>query len=323
MKKIIVVLVLIFIFGCGDPVTTVVTPHPNLSNIVKGADRLAATQNNDGGWDWENPDTDLTSVSPLNTLGVTALGLLDAYKITGDVEYLNACIKTADRLHALIDNADSTFRLRGSDINFLVNMSVVTGDGKYANDAKDGYVITLANYGPDATAFATYLFNPGYSRPYADWDINLYVQGLVMMNAYFPGQGYDVDAKAMAAVMYNNVTVVYNLNDTSQVAYWLVVSASIDTFKTVGLYSTEIDILLPILRTGQQSNGSFLDAGYGEDSQATAYAVMALKKVGESSAAKRGVDYLVNAQLSDGGWTEDSGIVENTENTSEAIQSLM
>jgi hypothetical protein len=322
-KAMFLAVMLLFVFGCGPNTTVAVTPHPNMGAIIMGADRLHGAQNNDGGWDWENPDMNAANVSPANTLGVTALGLLDAYKLSGNSSYLAVCIKTADNLHALIVAGGPTFRLRGADITFLVGLSAATGDAKYANDAKAGYALTLTNFGPNATAFATYLFNPGYSRPYADWDINLYVQGLVALDTYSPGHGYGADAQTMTEVVYNNITTVYNLSNTSQANYWLVVSAAIDSFASTGLHADEMNVLIPILESGQQLDGAFLDAGYGKDAQATAYAVMALLRAGENTAAQKGITYLVSTQLVSGGWTEDAGSVENTEITSEVIQSLV
>jgi len=62
--------------------------------IIAGANRLVETQNNDGGWEWTNPNLVKTDTSPVNTFGVTAQGLLDAYELTGNTSYLGSAEKS-------------------------------------------------------------------------------------------------------------------------------------------------------------------------------------------------------------------------------------
>jgi predicted ribosomally synthesized peptide with SipW-like signal peptide len=53
-------------------------------------ERLLATQNNDGSWEWSDPDTDPTGGSSPNLVGVTAAGLLRAYEFSGNSDYFDA-----------------------------------------------------------------------------------------------------------------------------------------------------------------------------------------------------------------------------------------
>jgi len=89
--------------------------------LIKGADRLVATQNIDGGWLWENPTTG-EDASSVNTFGVTAQGLLDAYELTGNVEYLTAAEKAGDWLVTRFESDIVTNRINAFDIVFLYDI---------------------------------------------------------------------------------------------------------------------------------------------------------------------------------------------------------
>ncbi len=318
---------------------------PFVGKITKGADRLVATQNNDGGWEWENPDTNqATGISAPNTLGVTAQGILDAYKITKNNSYLNACISTYNRLLTNSTNPDPWYhKIRGSDITFLVELSEVTGDSAYADFAKTRYqtllndpVIQSFHSHPNtATGLAEYLRDYRISQSaLISWDINRYILGVLALNRYYPGQGFDADANLMVEVIYTSLyvnPVDFDLLNSNQNFYWFAYTGAVDAFMTTGLHLDKIDFLKATLLASQLTTGSmagsFLDVTYSSgppvtspDAQVTAYAVMALLKAGENPAAKKGVKYLVKTQSPNGCWTEDTGTTENTEVTSEAIQ---
>jgi hypothetical protein len=313
------------------------------SVIPKGADRLVATQNNDGGWEWENPDTNLATMptptgSYANTLGVTAQGLLDAYKISKKSVYLNACIVTYNRLLSNSTNSDpAKHKIRGTDITFLVELSEVTGNSTYAAFAKDWYKATLHDFGGStrtATGLAEFVRDGRKSSWPAliSWDINLYIQGVLALDRYYPGQKFDTDAKSMAGIIYNSLygttSVDFNLSDSTKSEYWLSYTGAIEAFTATGLHSVEKDSLKSTLIASQQPAGNFVGVNGGSDVQTTAYAVMALLKAGgndANEAAKKGVKYLVNTQSANGGWVEnttDNPTVENTEVTSEAIHAI-
>jgi hypothetical protein len=320
---------------------------PFVGKITKGADRLVATQNNDGGWEWENPDTNqATGISAPNTLGVTAQGILDAYKITKKNSYLNACISTYNRLLTNSTNPDPWYhKIRGSDITFLVELSEVTGDSTYADFAKTRYqtllndpVIQSFHSHPNtATGLAEYLRDYRINQSaLISWDINRYILGVLALNRYYLGQGFDADANLMVEVIYKSLyvnPVDFDLLNSNQNFYWFAYTGAVDAFMTTGLHLDKIDFLKATLLASQLTTGSmagsFLDVTYSSgppatspDAQVTAYAVMALLKAGENPAAKKGVKYLVKTQSPNGCWTEDTGTTENTEVTSEAIQAI-
>jgi len=299
--------------------------------IPKAADRLIETQNNDGGWDWQNPDADPATgtPSPYNTLGVTAQGVLDAYKLTGEVKYRVTCINT---YNALVANSTSTnpliHKMRGADVTFLVELSEATGDSTYANFARTGYQATTTEFGGGtATGLSQYVRDVRLSQGWKTliaWDINLYLQGALALNRYFPEQGFDADAAAMAEVIYDSLYVSpvdVVIADQTQSEYWLSITGALEAFTATGLHSAERDSLKASLLASQQADGHFV-AVNGGDVQTTAYAVMALAKAGEKTAVGQAVGYLISTQKTDGGWIETDGM-EYTESDSEAIVALV
>ena len=60
------------------------------TSMQSGGDRLAALQNNDGGWDWPLDDGNPASPSPTNTVGPIGMGLAQAYSHTADPDHLAA-----------------------------------------------------------------------------------------------------------------------------------------------------------------------------------------------------------------------------------------
>jgi hypothetical protein len=319
-------LTLLIIAGCGGSKADAPSSILPLDAIItKGADRLVNTQNNDGGWEWEIPSTDPTSAP--NTLGVTAQGILDAYKINKNSVYLNACIGTYNLM--VINAADTgtdpqIHRMRGPDITFLVELSEVTGNRTYADFAKTRYLSALLEFGGNtATGFAEFIRVRRIGLPaLISWDINLYIQGVLALNRYYAGQGFDTDANFMAEVIYNSLYVAkdFDFTATTQTSYWLAYTGAIEAFTTTGLHLDKIDSLKSALVASQLTDGHFPEHGGDSVLQTTAYAVMALLKVGENDAAEKGVRYLVNTQSVDGIWIENGK--ENTESDSEAIQAI-
>ncbi len=80
------------------------TPGVFASSLQAGGDRLAALQNNDGGWDWPLDDGNPANASPLNTVGPIAMGLAEAYTFTGDPDHLDTLEDAGDLLLTKINN---------------------------------------------------------------------------------------------------------------------------------------------------------------------------------------------------------------------------
>jgi len=107
----------------------------------------------------------------------------------------------------------------------------------------------------------------------------------------------------------------FDSTDTTQTDYVLGLAGAIEAFVEVGGYSTLVDDLKTKLLNVQQPDGSWKwhDAANPADKsiQSTAYAVMALYAQGDEdalTAARKGADFIVKNQKSDGGWYAEGGI---------------
>lgn len=317
---------LIILFGfvglVGAATLTVNSDFTNEQDvIVDAADRLIETQNNDGGWDWGTPNDNPDDTSPVNTIGVTAQGTLDAYVLTGEEEYLDTAIDAYDYTDNL---ADLDERIRGPDIPFLVELSEITDDNDYADLAKERYEDILSTYG-SATSWAKEIRDIRVGQGWetlVSWDINLYIQGALALDRYYPGEGFDDDAEDMVEVIYNYLYVdeEFDFSNESQEAYWLTYTGAVEAFTTTNSYTSERDSLIADLKDSQQTDGSFVSAGES-DTQTTAYAIMALLKSDEIASANEGKDWLIDNQEENGGWIEVDD-EEYTEVGSEAIQAI-
>ncbi len=308
--------------------------------ILKAANHLVNTQNSDGGWNWQiTPNSPVTPAlpSPSNTLGVTAQGVLDTYKISPQAQYLNTCLNAYGLMVTNSTNAAPyVHRIRGTDITFLAELSEATGTAAYADFARARYESAVTEFGGGSAAgLATYIQGVRVSQGLPDivaWDINLYVQGALALNGYFPGQGFDADAAAMANVIYTAlyvsvppaVTPVFDISSkptgTPTNDYWMSVSGALEAFVTTATHTAESASLTASLLADQQQDGHF--TGYSDDNETTAYAVTALAKGGNQIAAERAIGYLISIQNPNGGWTEVDGY-EYTETDSEIINAIV
>jgi len=330
--------------GTTPPVST--TDIPFIGTIISGANNLLLNQDTDGGYYWPSKTTDTVSTNHPNTISVTAQGVLDAYKVTQNSTYFNSCVKT---YNLLVFNSTQTTRLngytrnniRGADIYFLVDLSNVTGDPKYATFAKTWYQATVANpnFGNGSAAgIATWVLTGWSGGAGSSWDINIYVRGLLTLNNYFPGQGFDADAAAMTEVIYNSLysgaPPIIDISNASQMDYYLGLTGAIEAFTTTGLHLDKRDALLSVLLASQLTTQG-TNTGIGEflaekdpvsDIETTAYAIMVLLKINSSdsnviTAIQNAMKFLVNRQLPDGSLLETDG-KEYTETESEAIQAI-
>lgn len=300
------------------------------TELTRAAFRLLATQNNDAGWPWMNPDTNPAHgmPSPANTLGVTAQGLLDFYRISARAECLSACEEV---YAAMVINSEdpnpSKHRIRGPDIGFLVELSELTGDNTYASFAKTRWVSAKNEFGggtATGSAQAIRDLRKGQNLPaLISWDINLYMQGVLALDRYFPGEGFADEAKEMAEVIYDSLYVPpvdFDITDDTLNEFWNGISGALDAFVMTDTHATERAALATQLEGGQEDDGHFPGVDDGSDVQTTAYAVLALIHADSDRPVVAAVSYLVSSQQANGGWLYDGG--ENTEVTSEAVQAV-
>jgi len=304
------------------------------SVIERGALRLRATQNDETqnyGWEWLNPDViGTTGPSAVNTLGVIGQGMLDCYKIIPLDWLLQGCFNAAGGImNCAEDPAPKTHRIKGPDITFLVELAENGGVAEHANHAQDRYQKALFDFTitESGTEFAQYIrgIRMDQNLPaLISWDIDLYIQGLLALDRYFPGYGYDLHAQEMAEVIYDSIYVdkYFDLSNHDQEYFWLAVTGAIEAFVTTGTHPGEEGGLTGILLSSQQPDGSFVSGPvWNETLQPTAYAAMVLSKIsGKGYAVMDAVNYLISMQEPNGSWLE--GGVECTEVGSEIIQAI-
>ena len=266
------------------------------SAIDAGATNLVSLQNSDGGWGWP-----LSGTSAPNTVGVTALGLLDAYRVTGNLSFLAHAKTSANCL--VTDCLSSTHYAQ--DIEFLSQIGATTGNSTFINAASSFFTTQLKtdcpSAGCDANGLVTYYFNR--YAPDAVWELASWVRAaqdtgnLAFANAL---------SSAINALPFSDYSA-YNANSY----YFLELSGVV----SVTHNSSAISHLLG----SQSSNGGFNSTDIDQNEvQDTAYVVMALMSAGQTSAADRGATWLMNSQ-SMGAWMLDG---EYTEVNSEAIQAM-
>ena len=193
----------------------------------------------------------------------------------------------------------------------------------------------------NATDIAEYIRDVRHSQGYdgmIPWDINFYVQAALSLDSYYPGEGYDQDAIAMADVIYKDMTgdPGYFIHPVDQWFYYYVLglSGALQAFTSTGTHLTgsfSAEEIKNFLVENQSNDGSWNSTSYWDgtnwywvypDVQSTAYAIMALISYGDSasiSAATKAADWLISKQNPNGGWTVSS---ECPEVDSEAAQAI-
>ncbi len=356
-KRLILALSIVFIVGMLFTQSVAAYTLVDYNNaIIKTADRLVAlqadiTEDNagngdpdgdpdDGAWDWIIPDTSTgyvgTGTSPENLYGVTGSCILEAYKINPKASYMTAMVDvyTGANPRPEVDS--------GPDMPFLVELSKMTGNSVYASLAKARYDTKVTSYGDynidsqiDAKDLAEKIRDARNSQGWdglIPWDIHLFVEAALALNEYYPGQGYDQDASIMVDVVFDDMTGspgYFDPTDSTENAYLLGLVGGIEGFVKTGKYivgSISAKSLKDTLMSYQEVTGEWKEPTDPTDHlttvQTTAYAVMALMTyIGsdEASAARKGAEWLISDQNTNGGW---SGSDECPEIDSEAAQAL-
>jgi hypothetical protein len=279
--------------------------------IIKTADRLVDTQNNDGTWEWTNLDTNKTNTGASNTIGVTALGLIKAYELTGDEKYLDAAKITGDALVAKTPGQTNPNKFYSQDIEFLARLGQVTSESTYTNKAKAvmNYFMTQDNRYCATNGCTAEEMNSAYqgfyptasgNEGYSEWQLASWVRAAEMT-------GNSAWSSDLASKMNAGVGTYFDLTSTSMDTYVL---------GLVGLTEAGNADAFSALIESQNSDGSWSDANGAI--QDTAYAVMALDSTNKDSAMKGRI--WLSAQSSNGVWLDDG--TEYSEVNSEAIQAV-
>jgi hypothetical protein len=285
----------------------------NASTVIKTADRLVALQNSsDAGWDWivTNATAHSKSASATNIYGVTALGLLEAYKLTGNSSYLDAAKKVADAIVAgKSQRTDGSRSIRSPDYRFLVEYGIISGDSTYISYARSKWDSDVANvtYYTSPEAMYNHLATTWMNDTGIDvWELsNFGLSAFAVKDTTWANKAADVVA---------SYPLTINDSDDYRFIGWGNALRFLCTVNATK-YSANITSLVTTLKNTQLSDGS-----WNSDTQDTAYVIMGLNAAGAIDSAKRGVEWLVTTQQSNGGWLAESK--EYSETDSEAIQAL-
>ncbi len=293
---------------------------PEEDAIIAGADRLVATQNNDGSWEWINPDTNKTynadgrTVCNSNIVGVIALGLVDAYQSIGTQTYLDAAEISGDALVACGYNK-TTDKYYSQDIEFLVELGEATGNSTYtykAVEIMEYFMVQDNRYcdsdGCTAAELAAF-YQAHFGSPdegMTEWQLASWVRAAQVT-------GKINWANNMIAEMNNDIsgTPYFNISNPGDFGV-IGLSGVVSETGNVGAKQALLD--------SQNMDGSWNSGNPESEVQDTAYAVMALVGEGETASATWGKNWLVSDQDPNGGWSYNS--TENTEITSESIQAI-
>jgi len=281
----------------------------------------------DGGWDWVTTAfSHSTSASPTNIYGATAMGLYYTYLEAGGIGYLLAMTDAADTM------ANNPNVRSGADLVYLMlynDLPAVAGTA-YEDSARAKYDARITTYG-SATLFAEYIRDvrgASYPNGIIPWDIGIWVRVAAMLDARFPGNGYDTDADDMAEVIYQDSFMdnpgFFDIVDDAgwdptyaDVNFWwynLGITGLIDAFDAAGVHTGEISGLVTLLLDGQAAHGG-ISFSYGanagdEDWQSTAYTMMTLGRLDQATYQSQLNEmgyFLAATQDVSGGWVYSSG----------------
>lgn len=298
--------------------------------MISGAERLDCLQNADDGWDFDVTGVVLCGglgTSPANTLGVTALGLLEAHRLTHTAAFKAAAVETGDALKAMVPATCATPADRPVTANvlFLRELSKNAGPS-YKTAAKDWFACITGDLTGKARA------DDRLDRRISQGNDNL--------------GGWDVAFDVRVALAIGGAAnKAYALAELKQVfarqadwdketpaagTAWEVLSKAhlLLAMKPVKTATTQIKAKIKEftidLLAAQLPDGSWASSS-DSSTQLTAYAVLALDSVQQNvltrAAVKDGVDFLLSQQLANGGF-DDGTTAENSEVNSEVLQAL-
>ncbi len=321
------------IFLCAMFLVFNMTGIVGATTFQLGGDRLVATQNNDGGWDWTSADDgDPTNLSPVNTIGPIGMGLAQAYLQTGDAAQLAGLLNTGGLLLSKTNNfspsdgylaatLDSIFGASTYVDHVIANFYDPLAAGSYDRNGA-GTLYTTASY---VSSIDTARASGGIAN-LAAWDIGMGLVGAAATGA----DTTDWIAGSKAEIDELNSNAYYDVIGLAGAVYGLAYAGEdYDPIAGAHAGASSLDDLAIILLSYQINGGGFAwSANYvipndsNETVQETAYAILALNEVdraGYFSNIIGASNYLRSVQLGTGGWENYDGSGENNEVTGEAL----
>ncbi|MBL1214915.1 MAG: T9SS type A sorting domain-containing protein [Ignavibacteriae bacterium] len=317
----------------GSGVTTPYMPiEAALAVYQNGADRLAALQQNDGGWDWPLDDGDPNDPSAVNTIGPIAMGLAHAYHFTGDPAHLTALSNAGALLLSKTNNfspSDGYLAAMLDDIfggtayvdHVTTNFYDPLAAGTYDKNGA-GTLYTTADY---VLLVRTNRANQGIAN-LAAWDLGMGLVGAAMAGA----NTADWIAGVKAEIDELDGAEYYDVVGLAGAIYGLAIVGE-DYDPTAGEHAAANSLadLANILASYQIDMGGFAwNSAYvipnddNEVIQETAYSLLALNELDRELFLDNIIgagEFLIGVQLLTGGWENNPGSGENNEITGEAL----
>lgn len=320
------------LFGTSPSVHAGGAPDPIKTALQQGGDRLDALQNPDGGWFWYVGDIDCGAgpgVSCPNTIGITAMGVLQAYLVTKDLDHLVAAADAGDLLVAKHNAAPACDSLPGTsadrpftvDVTFLMELSkVAKPSGKTYKTAATAWFQCVMKDFPSAADRANNRIDGRIGQGYSnlgEWDAALDIEAALAV-----GQKKYAEAEALQVIARQ---ADWDVADPDCPGCDILGKGLLmHVLKSIGNTTVKAAIAdwTADLVFSQDPAGSW--AG---DTQTTAYALMGLSAVKKTSAVKnainKGLLYLFGEAIGNGGFFVGTGSTdENTEVDSEVLQAL-
>jgi hypothetical protein len=308
-------------------------PKVFAGSIQSGADHILGIQNGDGSFTWAHgPGT--AGPGHANITGPIGMGLIRAYGETGDSAHLAGATNAADYLVSKNSDWVGTF-----NPYFLLKTYDATGNTDYKDKA---------------AGFFSELAAGTYTRQSVDYDTAGFISliesnrsgSLINLRPWeFSTLAYAAQREGSLAQDIEFITSLTDgINTLDDAFNYDLLGLSGGVFG-LGLTATEFDPsagsfasasstsdLADILAGFQNGNGawswddSLKDVAGEEDSQTTAYAMLALMSVNTSgqydSEIDAGRDYLFGTQLGSGGFPSYPGGTENIEVEGEVVWAL-
>lgn len=280
------------------------TPPDSRDAALKGADRLVAIQFEDGSFPWTVGEAGKYQ----NVQGITAIGLLDAYKVSLDDKYLTAAGKTRDWLADYRVSADPPKVLSAPSVYFLAEYALLTANTDDLDLARAALKQRVDGFGG---ARATVRAIVQMRKDWGDGTLGLWDAALYVRAAQDVGWTDTADRMAKALASQDIVDPF----DSDANWYEMGLTGLLMGLSEADLvaHKTILDSAAGALEATQAENGSFPSTyggtAFADDIQATAYAVLGLASVGHIPAAQAGADFLISKQEANGGWlAQESGV---------------
>jgi hypothetical protein len=309
------------------------TSPPVLRALAQGAARLAAlqadttgdnagnglvdTDPDDGGWDFILPQTataHTAAASPGNLFGATGLGAWAAVQSGSAGNRILVATLDAGTGIQRDPEIDSP-----PDFVFGVALARLAENPGFAEVVRQRYDARRAANG-GAVGFGTLIRDSRHASgndgliPY---DLGWLTLGAAALDSAFPGAGYGADADTYAGLVVDDLqaaTPRFDIRDATEDSYitglaWAQVSAA--WLDATGLLDQVRTRLLDQQKpTGAWGNSAAQPA---DDLQATAHALQTLAIAGRATvrsrlAERRAGDFLLRAQVANGGWPDASKI---------------